>query len=86
MKALATVFRILATFSIAGLAGVIWLKWDTYTAQTHSFLDEVVSDAYVILQSEQDAQWKDISEKKSSFFEIPNFIRSVFPIYLFHNL
>jgi hypothetical protein len=70
MRALATVFRLLATFSIAGLAGVIWLKWDTYTSQTHSFLDEVISDAYIILQSERDAQWKEISEKKSSFFEI----------------
>ena len=66
MRALATVFRLLATFSIAGLAGVIWLKWDTYTSQTHSFLDEVISDAYIILQSERDAQWKEISEKKSS--------------------
>ena len=70
MRALATVFRLLATFALIGLAGVIWLKWETFTSQSHSFLDEVVSDAYTILQSERDAQWKDIDEKKSSFFEI----------------
>jgi hypothetical protein len=33
-------------------------------------LDEVVSDAYTILQSERDKQWDDIAEKKNSFFEI----------------
>jgi len=70
MKAFATVLRLLATFSLAGLAGVIWLKWDNFTSQTHSFLDEVVSDAYTILQSERDKQWDDIAEKKNSFFEI----------------
>ena len=57
-------------FSLLGLAGVLWLKWDTFTSQTYSFLDEVVSDAYTILQSERDAQWKDIETKKSSFYEI----------------
>ena len=70
MKAFATVLRLLATFSLAGLAGVIWLKWDNFTSQSHSFLDEVVSDAYTILQSERDKQWSDIAEKKNSFFEI----------------
>ena len=33
-------------------------------------MDEVVSDAYTILQSERDKQWSDIEEKKNSFFEI----------------
>jgi len=70
MKAFATVLRLLATFSLAGLASVIWLKWDNSTSQNHSFLDEVVSDAYTILQSERDKQWSDIEEKKNSFFEI----------------
>ena len=70
MRALATVFRLLATFALLGLIGVLWLRWDTFTSQTHSFLDEVVSDAYTILQSERDAQWKDISTKKNSFYEI----------------
>ena len=70
MRAVATIFRLLATFALLGLAGVLWLKWDTFTAQTHSFLDEVVADAYTILQSERDAQWKDITEKKNSFYEI----------------
>ena len=70
MRAVATIFRLLATFALLGLAGVLWLKWDTFTAQTHAFLDEVVGDAYTILQSERDAQWKDITEKKNSFYEI----------------
>ncbi|HAF58860.1 MAG TPA: hypothetical protein DCL00_04655 [Opitutae bacterium] len=70
MRALATVFRLLAMFALFGLVGVLWFKWDTFTSQTHSFLDEVVSDAYTILQSERDDQWKDITTKKSSFNEI----------------
>ena len=70
MRALATVFRLLAMFALFGLVGVLWFKWDTFTSQTHSFLDEVVSDAYTILQSEKDDQWKDITTKKSSFNEI----------------
>ena len=49
---------------------LFWLKWDNSTSQSHSFLDEVVSDAYTILQSERDKQWSDIEEKKNSFFEI----------------
>lgn len=70
MNALAVIFRLLATFSLAALGGFIWLKWDTQTVQTHSFLDETVSDAYSILQSEKEAQWKDISSKKSAFNEV----------------
>ena len=35
-----------------------------------SFLDEVVDGAYFILQSEKEAQWKDISVKKTEFMEI----------------
>ncbi|MDG1173382.1 MAG: hypothetical protein P8M67_03705 [Opitutales bacterium] len=70
MNALAVIFRLLATLSLAALASVIWTKWETHTAQSHSFLDEVVSDAFNILQSERDSQWKDISKKKSAFNEI----------------
>lgn len=70
MRALATIFRLLAVFSLSGLAGLLWFKWDTFTQQTQSFLDEVVLDGYTILQSERDAQWKNISDKKSSFYEI----------------
>jgi len=70
MNVLAVIFRLLATFSLAALGGFIWLKWDTQTAQSHSFLDEVVSDAYNILQSDKEATWKDISSKKSAFNEV----------------
>lgn len=70
MNALAVIFRLLATLSLAGLAGIVWMKWDNQTAQSHAFLDEVVSDAYGILQSEKDTQWKDISKKKSEFNEV----------------
>ncbi len=70
MRALATVFRLLATFGLAGLAGVLWMKWDTFTLQTHSFLDEVTDVAYTVLQSEQNKQWEQIDQKKSEFYEI----------------
>jgi len=70
MNALAVIFRLLATLALAALAGVMWMKWDTQTAQSNAFLDEVVSDAYTILQSERDKQWDDIKKKKSEFYEI----------------
>jgi hypothetical protein len=70
MKALATVLRILATLSLAGLAGVIWMKWETFTIQTNAFLDEVTDISYVILQAEQDKTWEQIDKKKSEFYEI----------------
>ena len=70
MNALAVIFRLLSTLSLAGLAGFIWLQWDTQTSKSHAFMDEVVDDAYTILQSERQNQWDDISKKKSEFYEI----------------
>ena len=70
MNALAVIFRLLSLSSLAGLAGVLWMKWQDQTHQTHSFLDEVVSSSYDILQSEREAQWKDINKKKSEFSEV----------------
>jgi hypothetical protein len=65
MKALSVLFRLLSLLGLLALAGVLWLKWDTLKNQSHSFLDETVDNAYTILQSSKEAQWKDVSSKKS---------------------
>ena len=70
MKALAVIFRLLSLFTLIGLATFIWLQWETEKAQKNAFLDEQVSNGYAILQSTKEAQWKDISEKKSGFRDI----------------
>ena len=70
MNALATIFRLLSLLSVAGLAGFLWFKLDKSRTMDASFLDEVVDGAYFILQSEKEAQWKDISVKKTEFMEI----------------
>jgi hypothetical protein len=70
MKALATIFRLLATIGLAGLAALLWIKWETFSLQTHAFLDEVTEVAYTVLQSEQDKTWSQIDQKKSEFYEI----------------
>ena len=59
-------------FSLLGLlslAGLLWLKFDTQTKQQISFLDEVLDDAYTVLQSEN-KQWEDISKKKGDFNDV----------------
>ena len=70
MNALAVIFRLLSLFSVLGLAAFLWLQLDTGTNQTHALLDEVVSDAYTILQSEKEAQWKDVASKKTAFNDV----------------
>ena len=70
MNALAVIFRLLGLFSLIGLATFIWLEWETEKAQKNAFLDEQVSNGYAILQATKEAQWKDISEKKSGFRDV----------------
>ena len=70
MNALAVIFRLLSLLSLVGLAAFLWLQLDTGTNQSESFLDEVVSDAYIILQSEKEAQWKDVASKKTAFNDV----------------
>ena len=67
MNALAVIFRLLSLFSVLGLAAFLWLQLDTGTNQTHALLDEVVSDAYTILQSEKEGAMKDVASKKTAF-------------------
>ena len=55
---------------LLALGGFLWFKFDTQNKQQKAFLDEVIDDAYVVLQSEKEAQWKDISEKKSAFNDV----------------
>jgi hypothetical protein len=70
MKALAVIFRLLSLFTLVGLATFIWLQWETEKSQKDAFLEEQVSNGYAILQSTKEAQWKDISEKKTGFRDI----------------
>ena len=70
MKALAVIFRLLSLFALVGLAAFIWLQWETEKAQKNAFLDDQVSNGYAILQSTKEAQWKDISVKKSAFRDV----------------
>ena len=70
MKAVAVLLRLLCTISLLGLAGVLWLKWDTQKKQSHAFLDETVENAYTILQSAKEAQWKDVANKKSAVNDV----------------
>ena len=70
MNALAVLFRLLSLFSVAGLAAFLWFLSETRKSQTNVFLENQLENGYLILQSEKEAQWKDISSKKSSFNEV----------------
>ena len=67
MRVLAVLFRLFSLLGLLALCGMLWLKFDTLNKQSFSFLDEIVDDSYAILQSEQEAKWKDLGEKKSIF-------------------
>ena len=70
MNALATIFRLLSLLSVAGLAAFLWVLSETKKKQKEELLDEQVRNGYIILQSEKEAQWKDISAKRSAFNEV----------------
>tara|TARA_B110000495_G_scaffold50040_1_gene41893 strand:+ start:596 stop:1951 length:1356 start_codon:yes stop_codon:yes gene_type:complete len=70
MNALAVLFRLLSLLSVAGLAAYLWMLSETKKMQKNVFLDEQVKNGYVILQSQKEAQWKDISTKRSAFNEV----------------
>ena len=70
MNALAVLFRLLSLLSVAGLAAYLWMLSETKKMQKNVFLDQQVKNGYVILQSEKEAQWKDISTKRSAFNEV----------------
>lgn len=70
MNALAVLFRLLSLLSVAGLAAYLWILSETKKIQKNVFLDEQVKNGYVILQSQKEAQWKDISSKGSAFNEV----------------
>ena len=70
MNALAVLFRLLSLLSVAGLAAYLWILSETKKIQKNVFLDEQVKNGYVILQSQKEAQWKDISTKSSAFNEV----------------
>jgi len=70
MNALAVLFRLLSLLSLAGLVALLWFTSETKKSQEYDFLDEQVKNGYLILQSEKEAQWKEISTKRSAFNEI----------------
>ena len=70
MNALAVLFRLLSLFSVIGLAVFLWFTSETKKLQKNVFLDEQVKNGYLILQSSKEAQWKDISTKRSKFGEV----------------
>jgi hypothetical protein len=70
MRVLAVLFRLLGIAGLILLSGLIWLKFDTVSNQQTAFLSEVIDDAYIVLQSEKEAQWKDVSEKKRAFNDV----------------
>lgn len=70
MKAISVLLRLLSTLGLFGVAGVLWLKWETQKQQSHSFLDETVDNAYTILQSSKEAQWKDVGAKKNALNDV----------------
>jgi hypothetical protein len=70
MRVLAVLFRLLGIAGLIVLSGLIWLKFDTVSNQQTAFLSEVIDDAYIVLQSEKEAQWKDVSEKKRAFNDV----------------
>ena len=52
------------------LATYLWLEFNTLTQKNESFLDEVTSDAYSILQSDKESLWAEVSAQKSAFNEV----------------
>ena len=67
MRVLAVLFRLFSLLGLLALCSMLWLKFDTLSKQSFSYLDELIEDSYSILQSEQEAKWKDLNEKKSLF-------------------
>ena len=70
MRVLAVLFRLLGIVGLIVLSGLVLLKFDTVSNQQTAFLSEVVDDAYIVLQSEKEAQWKDVSENKRTFNDV----------------
>ena len=66
----AVIFRILSFVLPIALATYLWLEFNTLTQKNESFLDEVTSDAYSILQSDKESLWAEVSAQKSAFNEV----------------
>ena len=69
MRVLAALFRIFSLLGLLALCGLLWLKFDTQTKQQTAFLDDVLDDAYGILQSDS-KQWDEIKNKKGDFIDV----------------
>ena len=77
MKALATILDYSQPLALLDLRDFFG-SMETFSLQTHAFLDEVTDVAYTVLQAEQDKTWSQIDQRKASFtkFLIPT-IQSV---------
>ena len=69
MNAFAAVLRTLSLLSLLAVAGVLWLKQETYKEQDVAFLEQQIANGYQILQSEKEAQWKGVGDAKEAFDE-----------------
>jgi hypothetical protein len=70
MRVFAVIFRVLSLVLPMALATYLWLEFNTLTQKNESFLDEVTSDAYSILQSDKESLWAEVSTQKSAFNEV----------------
>ena len=66
MRVLAALFRIFSLVGLLALCGLLWLKFDTQTKQQTAFLDDVLDDAYGILQSDSKL-WDEVKEADAAF-------------------
>ena len=69
MKVFSVFFRLLSLLLPIALATYLWMESEVLTERSESFLDEVVSDAYSILQADKKSLWDELNSKKAAFDE-----------------
>ena len=69
MKVFSVFFRLLSLLLPIALATYLWMESEVLTERSESFLDEVVSDAYSILQVDKKSLWDELNSKKAAFDE-----------------
>ena len=69
MKVFSVFFRLLSLLLPIALATYLWMESEVLTERSESFLDEVISDAYSILQADKKSLWDELNSKKAAFDE-----------------
>ena len=77
MKVFAVLFRLLSLLLPIALATYLWMESEVLTERSESFLDEVVSDAYSILQADKKSLWDELNSKKAAFDEAFEWLREI---------